>query len=246
MQRQTTNWAVALTATLAAPTMAGPPLAIDDPGILDPGDWELIFATSLENRPSGDSRTLFAIDASVGIGNQMQLSAVLPWDEVEEPGIPSESGVGNAEIGFKIGFFTSEYLDLAFAPLYAFDISDSSVRKGVADPVNVLTLPLEAEYRWDTWRLNAELAYNVTASGPNDWGYGAAMIRPLNDRVEIMFEVFGGASQSFSEDDLAAHMGFDFAITDKFHILTSIGTGLGNSDQDKMDVDFYLGVQWFP
>ena len=40
---------------LTADSFAGPPLVIDDPGILDPGAWEVIFGFSIEDRPVGKS-----------------------------------------------------------------------------------------------------------------------------------------------------------------------------------------------
>jgi hypothetical protein len=49
----------------------------------------------------------------------------------------------------------------------------------------------------------------------------------------------------FDNDFLEARMGFDAAMTESFHVLFSMATGLREpSGEDKLDYDVFLGFQF--
>jgi hypothetical protein len=54
---------------------AGPPLTIDDPGILDPGQWEIIGAVTGATSDTVDVYELPLLDVSYGLTPNTQLSA---------------------------------------------------------------------------------------------------------------------------------------------------------------------------
>ncbi len=64
---------------------AGPPLSIDDPGILDPGKFEVILAATIETRPFGDSYEFPVLNISLGVSENIQVAVVAlatgwkPW-----------------------------------------------------------------------------------------------------------------------------------------------------------------------
>lgn len=67
-----------LAITCASPlaALAGPPLSIDDPEILDTGSFEVIVAAAIDSRDSGDSYLFPILDVSYGLSENIQLAAV--------------------------------------------------------------------------------------------------------------------------------------------------------------------------
>ncbi len=60
----------------------GPPMVGEDPGILEPGQWEIIAAMNGESRPSIESAQLPVLDVAYGL---TRAAAVLRWGERTTP-----------------------------------------------------------------------------------------------------------------------------------------------------------------
>lgn len=71
---------------------AGPPLTIDDPGILDPGALELILASAGEDRKSGRVIQRPILDVSLGLTENTQIAMLIPWQLERPDGEPHKSG----------------------------------------------------------------------------------------------------------------------------------------------------------
>lgn len=229
-------------------TLAGPPLAIDDPGILDPGSWELIGAATAAGADSGDVYEFPVLDVSFGLSENTQLSAAFPYVFSDPAGESSDSDFGNLQLGFKWRFFNSENLQVAFAPVHAFGITLTAATVGIGDDTDVTFLPVNLEYALPAdWRFNAELGYAIVKEAPDELGYGVALAHPLGSRTEIMFELYGASASDFDDNFLNYHVGFDVAMTEAMHFLFSVGSGLSRpSGEEKLDYDVYLGLQYFP
>jgi outer membrane receptor protein involved in Fe transport len=148
-------------------------------------------------------------------------------------------------LGAKWRFLNRDNLQLAVAPGYAFGISAGAAKRGIADDEDIFYLPLELGYTLGNWGFNAELGYASIKNDPDGWGYGAAVSHPLGDRIEIMFELYGGSDDSFDNDNLNFHVGLDFAWTDSLNLLFAIGSGLREpSGSEELDLDLFLGLQF--
>ena len=64
---------------LSATAWPGPPMIGEDPGILEPGQWEIIAAMSGESRPSTESGQLPLLDVAYGLTPNTQISVVVPY-----------------------------------------------------------------------------------------------------------------------------------------------------------------------
>jgi hypothetical protein len=248
--RSTLLRSVAALALLHAlsPTLAGPPLSIDDPGILDPLQLEAIVATTLVSTDAGDYYQVPVLDISLGfIQDYAQVSLVYPFVYSASNDGGSASDFGNLELGVKWRFLNSTRLQLAFAPYYAFGVPGSTAEKGIGDDTDVVFFPVNAEYQInEKWRLNGEVRYASVDGGDNNWGYGAAMAYARDQRWELLFELSGATGTDFDNGSLEARVGFDAGVTETFHILFSMGTGLSEpSGEDKLDYDVFLGFQFF-
>ena len=238
------------TATLlgAASAQAGPPLSIEDPGILEPGQWEIITATTATSYDSTDIYQLPALDISVGvIAEKVQLSIAYPYVFVDPGTGESDSDFGNPEIGVKWRFYNSDGLQLAIAPGYSFGITRSVAEIGVGEDTGVAVLPLAAEYEInERWRLNGEVGYAYLDHDRDEVTYGAALANGLNDRWELLFELSGATVSGLDDSVLNARVGFDYAIREDFHLLLSTATGIHEPDGEvALDYDIYLGLQFF-
>lgn len=226
--------------------MAGPPLAIDDPGILDPGQWEIIVAATMASTKEGDAYQAPLLDISYGLTPNTQVGVSLPYVFVSPDNESSSSDFGNLAIGYKWRFINNDELQVAFAPAYAFGIRLSAALRGVGDDTNILFLPLEMQYEIGDWSLNGEWGYVSFESGGDGWGYGGALSRPVGQRTVLMFELYGGADTDFDNDNLNFHIGFDMEMRPDLHLLLSAGSGLREpTGTTALDFDIFLGLQYF-
>jgi hypothetical protein len=229
-----------------SPLMAGPPLAIDDPGILDPGQWEIIVAATMASTNEGEAYQAPLLDVSYGLTPNTQVGISLPYVFVSPDNQNSTSEFGNLAVGYKWRFINNDKLQVAFAPAYAFGIRLSAALRGVGDDTNIVFLPLELQYEIADWSLNGEWGYVSLESGGDGWGYGAALSRPVGQRTVIMFEIYGGADTGFDNDDLNFHIGFDTELRPDFHLLFAAGSGLREpAGATELDFDIFLGLQYF-
>jgi outer membrane receptor protein involved in Fe transport len=250
MQRRIHRSAAALALLhIVSPAIAGPPLAIDDPGILDAWHWELITATTVTSTDSGDYYQAPLIDVSLGvIQDYVQIAAAYPYVHADPDDGGSEWDFGNLEVGLKWRFVNTDRLQVAFAPIYAFGLTRGDAEKGIGEDSDVAFLPLNGEYQInDAWRVNVEVGYASVDDGGDEWSYGAAVALGLNERLELMVELVGATDTDFDDDLLDGRIGFDLAFTEDLHLLFSAATGLRErSGDDELDYDIFLGLQYFP
>ena len=169
---------------------AGPPLAIDDPGVLDPGGWEFILSTTTEQRDSGDSFELPAFEATYGISKDWQATAAIQRLSVDPNPGSSKSGWGEGQLNVKWRFVDTEKLQVALSPAYVFNLSDSSIDRGIADDVDDWVIPVDAEYDFGSFRLGAEISYTILKDSRDAWGYGIAAYLPVRDNLDLLFEFY--------------------------------------------------------
>jgi len=226
--------------------LGGPPLAIDDPGILDPGQWEIIVAATMASTDEGEAYQAPLLDVSYGLTPNTQVGVSLPYVFVSPANESSDSDFGNLAIGYKWRFINNDRLQVAFAPAYAFGIRLSAALRGVGDETDILFLPLEVQYEIGGWSLNGEWGYVSLESGGDGWGYGAALSRPVGQTTVLMFELYGGADTDFDNDNLNFHIGFDTELRTDLHLLFSAGSGLREpTGAVGLDFDVFFGLQYF-
>lgn len=226
--------------------LSGPPLTLDDPGILDPGQWEFITAFTETASDAGRHYQTPIIGISLGvIENAFQLGLALPYSHAAPSNGGSEWDFGNLNVGAKWRFFEKNQLQMSFAPYYSFGVRSSAARQGIGNETDVVAFPVNAAYQInDTWRLNSELRYLRPDTGQSSWGYGAAVAYILNQRHELLFGLAGASDRNFDNRSLDVRVGVDAAITDAFHFLFSVGTGLNAPNgASELNHDFFLGFK---
>ncbi|HMB59234.1 MAG TPA: hypothetical protein VKN35_04915 [Xanthomonadales bacterium] len=237
---------VLLLATIAD-SRAGPPLAIDDPGILDPGQWEFILAVDGVDFEFAKAYNLPIVDVSYGVTENSQLSFSLPRIQTHPAGGEKQSGLGFASIGYKWRFFSNGTTDWAIAPSYNFPASHQVIQKGGPEDIRALAVPLLYSRSMGNWTALGQLGFNLGSDGSQAWDFGVALTHPLGSRTELMIEVYGVADSSFNYETLNYHIGLDYAFVEDFHLLASYGSQLkaGSELAERLNFNFYLGLQWF-
>lgn len=223
-------------------------MAIDDPGVLNPGQWELIAAVTATKSSSGDKAYELPIAGiSVGLSENIQISASYPWIVADTDENRSSSDFGNLSVGLKWRFVNTDRLQIAFAPGYARGVTLSAARLGIGDDSDIGFLPLNFEYGLGgEWTLNGEIGYAIIDESEDEWAYGLAIGHPIGRRTQLMFEVYGATNSKFDDRIANFHLGVDVELTTAWHLLASFGAGVHSpKGAEHLDYDAFLGMQYF-
>lgn len=226
---------------------AGPPLVIDDPGILDPGTWEVIIGIYSEDRPACKITQAPSLDVSLGLSQNSQISFFLPRTVVSSDQKVKESGLGLASIGYKWQVVSTPNWEFAVAANYDLLISHDLYRKNGPNDIRILGLPLLVAYTYGDWTWNGQMGWNKVSDGIKYWDYGLALSRPLGERTQLMVEMYGFAESSFDSSEVNYQVGVDVEINPAFHLLASAGSRIksGFEPENRLDYSFFIGLQWF-
>ena len=243
-----TSAALSLAASYSA--LAGPPLVTDDTGIVPKGDWQFIVSIQGESRPSTESAAAPAVEATFGFWEDMNLTAVIPRQLIEDRGEPSKTGLGNAQLNYKWLFFDDDKgLTMAISPIYSFPLTKTSRIRGLAEDVRVLSMPVLISKEIGSWQFLGSAAYDLASQSVDGVSYGAFVLYNQNERLQWMAEVYGA---QFSGDEfdnegfLNWRVGAWWLIGKGFSLLAAYGGPLQSDlpSDDKLDYDFFFGFQF--
>jgi outer membrane putative beta-barrel porin/alpha-amylase len=244
------NTTIALAVTLLSPvlSLAGPPLSVDDPGVLDPGQIELITAVTAASFDTGKAYQAPVIDVSLGlIEDYVQASVLYSYVGIDPDDAGSDTGWGNPEIGVKWRLLQTDRWQVALAPAYAFGVTRELAGQGIGHDTNVASIPVLVEYSVsERWRVNTSLAYLAVEDLDDELAWGVAGAYTLNGRWELLAELSGASNSDFDDSVVTARAGVDFAISDKLHLLFSAATGVSEPRGfERLHYDYYLALQSF-
>ena len=117
--------------------------------------------------------------------------------------------------------------------------------RGVIEDTHALTLPVVLEKVLGDWAVGGQFGYISVRNDPDELTWGLYATHPISTSVVALASIYGGPDKHFDKHGTAARIGLDITVTEAFHMLLGIGTGLEN-DPDSIDLDAFLGVQWFP
>ncbi len=209
---------------------------------------EIILAAQFTATDDGQVIQAPLIDFSLGIfEDKAQIAIVLPYVRADLDGAPTANKPGNAEIGVKYRFVNTDRWQLSFAPYYIFGVSDSAAQNGIGSANNTLALPVNAEYQInDRWRFNGEVTRFSVDDADDSWAWGVALAYAAREDTELLVELAGAADSSFDDHALDLRIGFDRTVSERFHVLASIASGLREpAGAASLDADIFVGFQWF-
>jgi hypothetical protein len=244
-----TTWIGALiTAALcsfpdASQAQGGPPLVTDDPETPGNGHWEINLATIATHTSARWSAAAPDADINYGCGNDVQLTAEVPWALVNDAGGGWDAGLGSTQVGVKWRFLDRSDLGFSLSTFPKFTSAwvQASRRRGITDAGHDFLLPLEAATQVGGFGLDAELARNFAVGASSQWQLGAIAGHPCGGGVECMLEL----RERLGGDDrqTLVNLGLHWKLSRSLAFIAAAGREFGRPSADQQRTLLYLGIQ---
>jgi hypothetical protein len=218
---------------LPAVAWAGPPYVSDDPEPTDLHHYEIyLFAQGSGGRNGAESA--YGIDFNYGAGENLQLTAALPFVSARPVGEPSARGIGNIELAAKYRFANKSGTgwDIAVFPrLFLPSSSDTVGEKHFS-----LLIPVWLQHDWDDDRWSTFGGGGCVVNhggGAQDfclagWAITRQVVPNLQLGVEVVHQsadVRGGHSST------QVGFGAKYDLNATLHLLAYAGPSLQNISQ---------------
>jgi hypothetical protein len=216
----------------------------DDPGTPGPGKWENNIAIAFEHRPHETAYDLPAIDLNYGVGEHIQLTLQGGPVLLKRSGHGLIGGLGGTEAAVKWRFLDEEKsgFDASMFPRVIFNITQSSVRRGLAEDGTRFQIPFQVAKTFGRFHADAEFGPLAATLGRSEWIYGIVGGVELAKRTMLMAELHGTSRMNFTRDVLTVNVGLRHQLSEARILIASIGHELRDPDQARSFIG-YLGVQ---
>ena len=223
----------------------GPPMITDDPGTPGNGKWENNFAITFEHRPDETGYELPAIDLNYGVGEHIQLTLQTAPVLLKRSGHGLIGGLGSTEAAVKWRFLdeATSGLDMSMFPRAIFNVSQSSVRRGLAEDGTLFQIPFQAAKTFGRWRADAEFGPLASTIGRSEWLYGIVCGFDVSKPTMLMAELHGTSRMNFTRDALTLNFGIRQTLTERCIFIGSLGHEVHTPDGDPLAFIGYIGVQ---
>jgi hypothetical protein len=231
-------------AARAAFGQGGPPMITDDPGTPGPGKWENNIAIAFEHRPHETAYDLPVIDLNYGVGEHIQLTLQGGPVLLKRSGHGLIGGLGGTEAAVKWRFLDEEKsgFDASMFPRVIFNITQSSVRRGLAEDGTRFQIPFQIAKTFGRFHADAECGPLANTIGRSEWIYGIVGGVELAKTTMLMTELHGTSRMNFTRDILTVNVGLRRQLTEARILIASIGHELRDPDHARSFIG-YLGVQ---
>jgi len=224
--------------------MAGPPGALDDPHAVGPGNAELIIAVSGAEQSGAIGVMGPIFDLTLGVAEDVDFLVVgQGFHVVEGDAAGAESGVFFT--GFKWQLVSGSDWAVAWTPGVYLEIGGAK-RAAV-------TSAFQAERILGRFAAGFDASYTRIDDGTDLWWGGLYGLYSASDQLTLLGEVFfensslgvtlglGGETRA---TDVSFNLGFDWEMVPRVHLLASAGTGIASFNQERIDWQTYVGIQW--
>lgn len=203
----------------------GPPMITDDPGTPGDGKFEINLAMAFEHRPGATSVDAPAIDINYGLGERIQLTLQGGPVLLKRSDHGAIGGLGGTEAAVKWRFLGNQETGvwMSMFPRVIFNISQSSVRRGLAENGTRFQIPLQFAKAFPGFDLDLEWGPLVSTVGPAQWLYGILVEVDLSKTAALMAELHGTSRTNFSDDELAANIGVRQKLSEHCIFIGSLG-----------------------
>jgi hypothetical protein len=221
----------------------GPPMITDDPGTPGDGKFEINLAIAFEHRPGETVFDAPAIDINYGVGDRIQLTLQGGPVLLKRSDHGAIGGLGGTEAAVKWRFIDDQRtgITMSMFPRILFNISQSSVRRGLADHGTRFQIPLQFAKAFPGFDLDLEWGPLVSTIGRVQWLYGVVVAVDVSKTGAVMAELHGTSRVNFSRDELALNVGIRQKLNDHCVFIGSLGHEL-RSPEARAFIG-YAGVQ---
>ena len=242
------RFAIALSLACAARVafgQGGPPMITDDPGTPGNGKWENNFAIAFEHRSGETAYDVPEIDLNYGVGDHIQLTLQTAPVLLERSGHGLIGGTGGTETAVKWRFLdeVTNGVDMSMFPRVLFNVTQSSVRRGLAEDGTRFQIPFETAKTFGRLHVDAEFGPRGSTVGRSEWLYGIVCGLDLAKPTMLMAELHDEARMNFSRDVLTLNVGLRHEFTENYILIVSMGHELRSADQPRALIG-YFGMQF--
>jgi len=242
------HFAVALGLACAARVVlgqGGPPMITDDPGTPGNGKWENNFAITFEYRPGETAYDVPEIDLNYGVGDHIQLTLQTAPVLLKRSGQGLIGGWGGTEAAVKWRFLdeATSGVDMSMFPRVLFNVSQSSVRRGLAEDGTRFQIPFQIAKTFGRLRVDAEFGPLASTVGRSEWLYGIVCGFDVAKTTMLMAELHDESRMNFSRDVLTLNFGLRREFTENYILIVSMGHELRSPNQPTALIG-YFGMQF--
>jgi hypothetical protein len=244
MRRLTIAALIAAVARVAI-GQGGPPMITDDPGTPGNGKWENNLAIIFEHRPNETSIDVPEVDLNYGVGDHIQLTLQNAPVLLKRSGHGLIGGLSSTEAAVKWRFLdeSTSGFDMSMFPRVIFNVSQSSVRRGLAEDGTRFQMPFEIAKGLGRWHADAEFGPRATTVGRSELLSGIVCGFDLSKPTMLMAELHDESRINFSRDVLTLNVGLRHEFTENYILIVSMGHELRSPDQPTALIG-YFGMQF--
>lgn len=234
----------AFAAVIVVPALAGPPFITDDPEPVDLHHWE-VYAFSAATQVKGDfGGTLAGTEVNYGAAPNLQLHIIVPLAFDAPGGGPTQTGIGDIELGMKYRFYDSDKLQIGVFPLVEVPTGDSKLGLGSGYTREYFPIWVQKDFgRWTTYG-GGGYWNNPGPGNQNYWFAGWLLQRQVTDNLALGAELFHQTADTIGgRDTTGFNAGGVYDFNDHYHLLFSAGRGLQNA-QPANEFSYYFAIQW--
>jgi hypothetical protein len=233
---------------LCAPALAGPPFITDDPEPVELGHWE-VYGFSAATQVEGDKAgTLTGIEINNGAAPELQLHAIVPLAFDAPKNGPTQTGLGDIELGAKYRFFNPSEGDwrpeIGMFPLIELPTGDAA--RGLGAGYLCAYIPVWLQKNFGRWTSYGGGGYwiNPGRGNRNYWFAGWLLQRQVTDALALGAELFHQtASTRGGKDATGFNAGGQYDFSEHYHLLFSAGRGLQHPALNNQ-FSYYVALQW--
>jgi len=216
----------------------------DDPGTPGNRKWEINLAYAFEHRPNERSFDSPGIDLNYGVGEHIQLTLQGGPVLLKRSGQGVIGGLGGTEAAVKWRFLDEEKsgVDASMFPRVIFNVTQSSVRRGLAEDGTRFQIPFQAAKKFGRFHADAEFGPLASTVGRGEWLYGIVGGFVVSKTTMLMAELQGTSRMNFTRDVLTMNIGVRHEFTETRILIASLGHELRDPDQSLALIG-YCGMQ---
>lgn len=217
----------------------------NNPGTPGPNKWEINLAVDFEHRPDETRYDLPVIDMNYGVGDHIQLSLQNSPVLLKREDHGAIGGLGETQAGLKWRFLDEEKngFDMSMFPRVIFNITQSSVRRGLSDDGTRFQIPFQMGKSIGRWHFAGEFGPLASSVGRSEFLYGIVGGFDVAKETILEAELAGTSRTNFTRDTLAVNFGIKQTLTEHCLLIGSLGHEIHEPNDEPLALIGYFGVQ---
>lgn len=242
---------IALVSSLAAAVhlcaQGGPPMLTDDPGTPGANKWELNEGWTTLRTPGSTLTGLPELDLNYGIGDRIEVTYFVNYDDLSTSGENSRWGLSDSEFAVKWRFYDTGEGGAQMSVYPQVNIPTPwthSDRRGFAESGISYELPVEYEKDFKIVSVNLDLGHSFETDHRMDGWFGGICIgRQISKGWDIDGEVHIEADNGASHVEAIMNLATRIDISENYTLMFLVGRDLSNTLGPTSSFMSYVGLQ---